>query len=123
MPLEQRMTLVPGSSARRLHHLAGQFIGLCVILEIVGITLVIVGTQGIPVAYPAGVTLSLASGLALGWIRFFGYNRVETREQREAAAGYNTISSRRYELPLVHDVTGVILRLPRNYDATATPAQ
>ena len=96
-------------------------------LSIVGITLIVIGTQGVPVAYPVGVTLAIVSGLALGWMQFFGYNRVEAREKLEAAAGYNTISSRRYELPLVHDETGVILRRPRPraYDATdaATPAQ
>ncbi|MBH0097835.1 hypothetical protein I6E68_01635 [Salinibacterium sp. NSLL150] len=98
---------------------------MCVALSAVGLTLTVVGTQGIPVAYPVGVTLAIASGLALGWMQLYGYNRVEAREKREAAAGYNTISSRRYELPLVPDETGVILRRPRAYDATdaATPAQ
>lgn len=94
-------------------------------LSIVGITLIVIGTQGVPVAYPVEVTLAIVSGLALGWMQLYGYNRVEVRGKLEAAAGYNTISSRRYELPLVHDETGVILRRPRAYDATdsATPAQ
>ncbi|MBH0022837.1 hypothetical protein [Salinibacterium sp. SWN248] len=73
----RRMPLVPGTSARRLHRSAVQFITVCVALSAVGLTLIVIGTQGIPVAYPVGVTLAIASGLALGWMQVYGYNRVE----------------------------------------------
>ena len=80
----------------------------------VSIAAVVVGTQGFDFLLYIGLAGFGLGAFAALWVQLYGYDRVEARENTETSKGYNTIISRRYELPLVDDQTGVVLRAARN---------
>ncbi|MBH0024745.1 MULTISPECIES: hypothetical protein [unclassified Salinibacterium] len=84
-----------------------------VVLMAVSLALVVAGTQGFDLLLYIGLASFGLGAFAALWVQLLGYNRVEAREIVETSKGYNTISSRRYELPLVDDQTGIVLRAAR----------
>ena len=80
----------------------------------VSLAFVVAGTRGLDFLLYIGLTSFGVGFLSATWVQLYGYNRVEAREKLEADAGYNTISSRRYQLPLVDDQTGIVMRAANN---------
>lgn len=110
LPASDRVSLLPGLSALRLHRHQNAIAGAALLVMVVSGILGFAGTQGNTLLLYIAVPFFGLSVVVVKWVSLYGSLRVDRRAVLEAEAGYNTISQLRYELPLVDDRTGYVLR-------------